>query len=229
LRLARGCICGSPAADWVIGGRDPGVYVNEGIQIAQSGRSSPPTGSPRQCRLRLRDLFFPSHNDPSYYSVRFMGFHLRDPECGTVTGQFPQGYPSGLRSRMASTASPGRGGHRMVGDSRRAAVYFAATRLSARFRPAAAAGSAVRYTSYKRGTRDTRTRDRHAGLLFAALLAHAYAHEGRIDSSDRSRRLCSASPVHALSRRAGRRRCGRASLLAHVGGHRARAGLLRSR
>ena len=82
-----------PAAEYVIGGRDPGVYINEGIQIAQSRSLVTVDRVAASVPAATRDLFFPSVQRPSYYSVRFMGFHLRDPEAGTVTGQFPQGYP----------------------------------------------------------------------------------------------------------------------------------------
>ena len=82
-----------PAAEYVLGGRDPGVYMNEGIQIAQ-GRSLVTIDRVASAvPVPTRDLFFPPYFDPHYYSVRFMGFHLRDPNAGTVTGQFPQGYP----------------------------------------------------------------------------------------------------------------------------------------
>ncbi len=84
----------APAAEYVLGGRDPGAVRERGYpDRADGNRSSPPTASPRPCRRPMRDLFFPSYSNPDYYSVRFMGFHLRDPDAGTVTGQFPQGYP----------------------------------------------------------------------------------------------------------------------------------------
>ena len=82
-----------PAAEYVLGGRDPGVYVNEGIQIAQRGSLVTTDRVAAAVPVATRDLFFPPSSDPNYYSVRFMGFHLRDPDAGTVTGQFPQGYP----------------------------------------------------------------------------------------------------------------------------------------
>ena len=82
-----------PPAEYVLGGRDPGVYMSEGIQIAQ--RRALVTVDPVAAGVpaETRDLFFPNYGDESFYSVRYMGFHLRDPETGTVSGQFPQGYP----------------------------------------------------------------------------------------------------------------------------------------
>ena len=50
---------GSPAAEWVIGGRDPGVYVNEGIQIAQSRSLVTTDRIAASVPAAMRDLFFP--------------------------------------------------------------------------------------------------------------------------------------------------------------------------
>ena len=179
-----------------MGGRDPGVYINEGIQIAQ--RRSLVTTDPVAAAVpaAMRDLFFPQHDDPSYYSVRFMGFHLRDPEAGTVTGQFPQGYPvwiaiaygldgiTGTRRVIAWWAILGV-----------LTVYFAGKRLIGPLPAAAAAGSALRYTSYRRGTRATRipkSSRRRCSLRRCSRTRTRT--KMRIDSSDRSRRRCSASP-----------------------------------
>lgn len=82
-----------PPSEYVIGGKDPGVYMNAGIQIAQRGglvihdplvASLPP---------ETRGLFFPSHITSTYYGIRFMGFFLTDPVRGTVVDQFPHLYP----------------------------------------------------------------------------------------------------------------------------------------
>lgn len=83
-------------SEYVIAGKDPGTYVGEGVQIAQRGdlvtrdeviASVPPP---------FRDLFFPSHQTADYYSVRFMGFFIQDPDAGTVVGQFPHLFPAAL-------------------------------------------------------------------------------------------------------------------------------------
>ena len=52
---------GSPAAEYVIGGRDPGVYVNEGIQIAQSRSLVTTDRLAAAVPAATRDLFFPDH------------------------------------------------------------------------------------------------------------------------------------------------------------------------
>ena len=219
---------GSPAAEWVIGGRDPGVYVNEGIQIAQSRSLVTTDRVAAAVPAAMRDLFFPSHNDPSYYSVRFMGFHLRDPEAGTVTGQFPQGYPIWIAIAYGLDG--------LTGTRRVIAwwailgvltVYFAGKRLVGPL-PAAAAAALLSvhvlqtwYARYPNSEIVTQA------LLFAALLAHAYAHEdedrffGPVAASLLGLALFTRFPVVL-----GVGAAVAASLLAHVGGHRARAGFL---
>ena len=83
----------TPPAEYIIGGKDPGTYINEGIQIAQRGS------------LGIRDPLIasiPDHLLPlvaresgleSAYGNRFMGFYLIDPSEGRVMGQFPHLYP----------------------------------------------------------------------------------------------------------------------------------------
>jgi hypothetical protein len=85
-----------PGAEYVMGGKDPGTYVNEGIQIAQRG--SLVTHDPVIATVprEFRDLFFPSHLNAFYYSTRFMGFFIMDPSSGTVLGQFPHLFPASL-------------------------------------------------------------------------------------------------------------------------------------
>lgn len=83
----------SPPAEYVIGGKDPGVYINAGIQIAQRGglviRDPVVAAVPDE----TRGLFFPSHHRDAYYGIRFMGFFLLDPESGAIVDQFPHLYP----------------------------------------------------------------------------------------------------------------------------------------
>lgn len=85
-----------PASEYVIGGKDPGTYMNEGIQIAQRG--SLVTVDPVVSGIpgETRDLFFPSHQRDDYYGLRFMGFWIQDPNAGTVVGQFPHLFPASI-------------------------------------------------------------------------------------------------------------------------------------
>ncbi|MGE3842105.1 MAG: ArnT family glycosyltransferase [Vicinamibacterales bacterium] len=82
-----------PSSEYVIGGKDPGTYMNEGIQIAQRGTVIAHDPVVAAVPRPYRDLFFPSHANPTYYGLRFMGFFIQDPDQGTVVGQFPHLYP----------------------------------------------------------------------------------------------------------------------------------------
>jgi hypothetical protein len=217
-----------PAAEYVLGGRDPGVYISEGIQIAQRGSLVIPDPTAAAVPATTRDLFLPKYEDPTFYSVRFMGFHLRDPEKGTVTGQFPQGYPiwiaiaygldgvTGTRRVIAWWAILGA-----------LTVYFAATRLVGPIPAFAAAGLLTVHVIQTWYARYPNSEIVTQGLLFGALLAHAYAHEdddpffGPIAASLLGLALFTRFPaVLAVGAAAA------ASLLAHVAGHRVRAGFL---
>jgi len=86
---------GTPA-EYVLGGKDPGGYVNEGVQIAQRGGLVTVDPVIASVPPEFRDLVLPSHNTPSYYGSRFMGFFVLDPEAGTVLGQFPHFLPASV-------------------------------------------------------------------------------------------------------------------------------------
>ncbi|MCL4847084.1 MAG: glycosyltransferase family 39 protein [Acidobacteria bacterium] len=85
-----------PPSEIIVGGRDPGTYINEGIQVAQRGSLTVDDPVVATVPAESRDLFFPSHGNPNYYSLRFMGFFVMDPERGTVVGQFPHLYPASI-------------------------------------------------------------------------------------------------------------------------------------
>ena len=212
----------------MLGGRDPGVYMSEGIQIAQ--RRALVTVDPVAAGVpaETRDLFFPNYGDESFYSVRYMGFHLRDPETGTVSGQFPQGYPvwiaiaygldgiTGTRQVIAWWAIFG-----VV------AVYFIANRLIGPVAAAAAAGLLCIHVIQTWYARYPNSEIVTQALLFAALLAHSYAHEdedrffGPIAASLLGLALFTRLPVIVAVGTAVA-----ASLLANVNGHRPRMGFL---
>ena len=85
-----------PPSEYIIGGKDPGTYVSEGIQIAQRGTLVYRDPVVASVPAAFRDLFFPSHERSDYYSVRFMGFWIRNPETGAVVGQFPHLFPAAI-------------------------------------------------------------------------------------------------------------------------------------
>jgi hypothetical protein len=84
----------TPPAEYIIGGRDPGTYVNEGIQIAQRGS----LGIDDQLVASIPEHLIPlfateDERSESSYGSRFMGFYLVDAAEGRVMGQFPHLYP----------------------------------------------------------------------------------------------------------------------------------------
>jgi hypothetical protein len=85
-----------PPSEYVIGGKDPGVYVGQGIQIAQRGTLTYHDPVVASVPPFARDLFFPSHGRHDYYGIRFMGFFVSNPDTGAVVGQFPHLFPASI-------------------------------------------------------------------------------------------------------------------------------------
>ncbi len=130
-----------PPAEYVMGGKDPGVYLNEGIQIAQRGAVTIDDPIVSAVPELYRDVLFPDHLDPTYYSTRFMGFFLLDPGSGRIVGQFPHFYPSSI---AVAYGIHGLSGAREVaawwGMLGVLAVYFLGVRLFGHAAAAAGAG-----------------------------------------------------------------------------------------
>jgi hypothetical protein len=217
-----------PASEWVLGGRDPGVYMNSGIQIAQRQSLVIRDHVVADVPAPMRDLFFPPTGQTTHYGDRFMGFHLRDPDAGTVTGQFPQGFPIWVAIAYGMDG--------VTGARRVAAwwailgvlaVYFAAVRLIGRLPAAVAAGLLAVNVIQTWYARYPNSEIVTQALLFAALLAHAYAHEdedvffGPVAASLLGLALFTRFPVIIVIGAAVI-----ASVLAHVSGHRTRTGFL---
>ncbi len=90
-----------PGAEYIIAGKDPGTYVNEGVQIAQTGTYIIHDATVEKVPASTRELFFPRHTldgqpRADYYGTRFMGFFIQDPARGNVIGQFPHLFPAAL-------------------------------------------------------------------------------------------------------------------------------------
>ena len=86
-----------PPSEYIIGGKDPGVYVNEGIQIAQRGAIVVHDPVVAAVPPFARDLFFPRDaNREHFVALRFMGFFVLDPDTGAVVGQFPHLFPASI-------------------------------------------------------------------------------------------------------------------------------------
>jgi len=166
-----------PPSEYIIGGKDPGTYMNEGVQIAQRGAIVVHDPVVASVPPFARDLFFPWHGRTDYYSLRFMGFFIQDPDKGTVVGQFPHLFPASIAIGYGIDGLTG--ARRTVGVWAilgLIAVYFGASRLAGRAAGAAAAGLlalnviTVWFAKYPNAEVAMQT------LLFAALLANARAH-----------------------------------------------------
>jgi hypothetical protein len=166
-----------PAAEYVMGGKDPGVYMNEGIQIAQRGRLVTVDPVVSSVPDFARDLFFPWYHQTDYYSLRFMGFFVQSPDAGTVIGQFPQLYPASI--------AIGYGLHGLTGARWATgcwallglmAVYFAGARWLGRIPSAAAVALLALNVVQVWFARYPNSEIALQALVFAALLANARAH-----------------------------------------------------
>ncbi|MEO8075905.1 MAG: hypothetical protein ABI818_06210 [Acidobacteriota bacterium] len=166
-----------PSSEYIIGGKDPGTYMNEGIQIAQRGALVVRDPVVASVPPFARDLFFPSHQKPEYYGLRFMGFFIVNPDAGTVVGQFPHLFPASI--------AIGYGLDGLSGARRTAgvwailgllAVYFAGARLVGRTAAAAAASLLALHVIEVWFARYPNAEVVMQTLLFAALLANARAH-----------------------------------------------------
>jgi hypothetical protein len=166
-----------PPSEYIIGGKDPGVYMNEGIQIAQRETlvvrdpvvSSVPTFA--------RDLFFPSYQRPDYYSLRFMGFLIKNPDAGTVIGQFPHFFPASIAIGYGLDGLTG--ARRAVGVWALLgvlAVYFAGRRLAGSAAAWAAAALLTLNVVQVWFSRYPNAEVVMQALMFAALLAFGRAH-----------------------------------------------------
>jgi hypothetical protein len=166
-----------PPSEYIIGGKDPGVYMNEGIQIAQRGAIVVRDPVVSSVPPFARDLFFPSYQRPDYYSLRFMGFYLKDPDTGEVVGQFPHVFPASIAIGYGVDGLTG--ARRAVGIWAILgvlAVYFSGRRLIGA--PAAWAAASLLTLNVVQVwfARYPNAEMVMQALLFAALLAHGRAH-----------------------------------------------------
>lgn len=94
--LALGAWRFGPGSEYILGGKDPGVYVNEGIAIARTGALFRQDATVRAVPAAARDLFFPNEGNDDYYGHRFMGVYINDPASGAVITQFPHLFPASI-------------------------------------------------------------------------------------------------------------------------------------
>ena len=166
-----------PPFEHIVGGKDPGVYMNEGIQIAQRGTFLYEDPVVASVPPFARDLFFPSHEQPDYYGIRFMGFRIVDPDSGLVVGQFPHLYPSAIAIGYGIDGLTG--ARRTIGVFAilgLLGVYFAGSRLFGRPVGVSAAVLLALTLAQVWYARYPNTEIVMQALLFAALLATARSH-----------------------------------------------------
>lgn len=166
-----------PSSEYIAGGKDPGNYVNEGIQIAQRGSLVTRDPAVESVPPFTRDLFFPSHQRDEYYATRFMGFFLQDPDAGVVVGQFPHLFPASIAIAYGLDGLTGArratGAWALLGVL---AVYFAGARLLGRRAAGVAAALLALHVIQTWFARYPNVEVVMQALLFAALLATARAH-----------------------------------------------------
>lgn len=166
-----------PPAEYVIGGKDPGTYMNEGIVIAQRGTLFYEDPVVSSVPAFARDLFFPSHQRTDYYGTRFMGFFIQDPASGRVVGQFPHLLPASIAIGYGIDGLTG--ARRVVGVwgvLGILAVYLAGARWIGRTAAAAAAALLALNVVEVWFGRYPNAEVVMQALLFAALVANARAH-----------------------------------------------------
>jgi hypothetical protein len=167
----------SPPAEYIIGGKDPGTYLNEGIVLAQRGTLVYDDPLVAAVPGPTRALFFATHEEAGHYGTRFMGFPILDPQAGSVVGQFPHLFPASIA--IAYGIDGLTGARRAVGAWAilgLVAVYLAGARLIGRAAAAAAVMLLGLHVIEVWFGRYPNAEVVMQALLFGALLANARAH-----------------------------------------------------
>ena len=168
-----------PPAEYLLGGRDPGIYTFQGVQIAQSGSLSIPDPLVASVPERFRNLFFPVGFEGYGYRTRFLGFFILDADRGVVGGRFPQFYPASLAIGYGIDGLRGvrlaNGVWAILGVL---AVYLAGVWLLGRPAAAAAAGVLSLHVAQVWFARYPNSELPMQALLFAGLLACARMESG---------------------------------------------------
>ena len=165
-----------PPAEYVMGGKDPGTYVNEGIQIAQHGSWFISDPALAAVPAASRGLFISPDVEGLNQGTTFMGFFVLDASRGRIIGQFPHAYPVWIAIGYGLGGVNGALGAVCVwGLLGIVAVFFAAARLLGRL---VAFGGALLLTINVAEvwfSRYPSSELMQQALLFAALLALARA------------------------------------------------------
>ena len=167
-----------PPSEYVIGGKDPGVYLNAGVQIAQRGTLAYHDPVVAGVPPEARSLFVPQDvNRPWFIAPRFMGFFVLDPDRGTVVSQFPHLFPASIAIGYGAAGLTGaRWTVTAWGVLGVVAVYFLGARLFGRPAAATAAALLALHVMQVWFARYPNAELAMQALLFAAMLANARAH-----------------------------------------------------
>jgi hypothetical protein len=166
-----------PPSEYIIGGKDPGTYMNEGIVMAQRGTLVYHDPAVASVPAELRELFFAAREEAEHWGSRFMGFPILDLDTGAVVGQFPHLFPASI--------AVGYGLYGLTGARHAVgfwavlglvAVYFAGSRLLGRTVAAAAVALLAVHVIELWFGRYPNAEVVMQALLFGALLANARAH-----------------------------------------------------
>jgi hypothetical protein len=179
--IALGFFVVFPSSEYVMGGKDPGVYMNQGIQIGQRGslmiRDPMVAALPEGFRGMFLSGIPAEGGHEAHQGLRFMGFFVADAGRGEVMGQFPHAYPAWVA--IAYGLDGLTGARRVVGAWAilgMLAVYFAGARLAGRapaFIGAGLLGVNVAEVWY---ARYPNSEVMQQALLFGAMLALARAY-----------------------------------------------------
>jgi hypothetical protein len=82
-----------PPFEHILGGRDPGIYVNAGFHLARDGRLVYTDPVVATIPKEARPLFFPDKNLPAWDYLRYQGFLLESPESARVVPHGLHLYP----------------------------------------------------------------------------------------------------------------------------------------
>lgn len=77
-----------PPFEYYFGGRDPGIYVINGIRVARTGTFCANDPLIEKIPLEYRSLFFEKRN-----TIRYMGFQMESPSDSKITANFFYLYP----------------------------------------------------------------------------------------------------------------------------------------
>lgn len=176
--LAAGLFFFAPPAEYVNGGRDPAVYFNSGIQIAQRGAAIIDDPLVRAIPPEHRDLFFRPEPPPAAYdTVRFLGFFVVDQDAGAVVSQFPHLYPVWIAIAYDTLGLTGaRYVHGLWAVLGVLAVYFAGAYVLGRRAALAGAALLAVHVAQVWFARFFCAEMMVQPLVFAGVLAYARAH-----------------------------------------------------